>query len=842
MRKLKLSLLAFGVTAALAGCNSSSDQTDPEFPAKDYPVAAPEHCNHLIAPIKISGEQDWDNTYSVVLQAEDAILEEVQAQSPGNPADEWVEGHEGSGWVRMDGSGFIHFQDIKVNESGLNQFLVRGGSPWGVKQQLVQVLAVDGTIVSEQPLQMWTTPDRPKTFVEYPIAFDLESGTYDFVVHADYGYAFFDSLKVADQTTILNSTVSAENLVFAKEQVRDVTSSIQFNHNKLVGFEIAGKPVPVSLDDSCEVFSIGYQELAELEEGEHELLAVFDKGANFATNLVVVNSIVQPGDGKYHAAVQNVGNGAYIKEDDSSETGRYVRFDASGELTFPVKVDREGHYDIEIRYRAERSAERQEFLVNGEYVRPGGAGFEITLDNEWEMATFPVILQEGNNTITLQYASGNMDIDYLWVDPHLSTTPAVIQPQQQAHYKGDHAKPVRFKVEPTNNKLEYIFDKGVVESLDRVTLDGMSVDYEVVPALVQVESGRWMNVLNDAYWIEFPVATLDRLEGGTHELEFRFTNGKVATADLTIYERDEEHVAAFTMISFNVDHGVATLMMTPTGKNVIVDTAKPHVARERILPFMRANNLALDEIWISHNHDDHYGGLEALLEEYPGAVVRSNAWLNVPGFGDHKDQQCVPGESRFRFREDLDDSIYGLSFDILNQHGDRCQDNYLDFNPNSLAFIATYYGRDEEGVLNGKTFKLNSQGDIYGQQQDEILYERGTSGAESTVFLSNHHFHGSISEDYVTTTNAELVIVSASHEVYRAGAFTGPGMKAINQLRESKGDDFRNMLLTFDVGHTIIKVNPDASYTYETVFKDRLEEGELLNQLKVESLRGYPTR
>ncbi|GAB2943103.1 hypothetical protein GCM10011328_10330 [Hafnia psychrotolerans] len=78
----------------------------------------------------------------------------------------------------------------------------------------------------------------------------------------------------------------------------------------------------------------------------------------------------------------------------------------------------------------------------------------------------------------------------------------------------------------------------------------------------------------------------------------------------------------------DVGHGLATLI-SKNGKGILYDTGNRwesgSAAEMNILPFIRWNNIVVEQIIISHSHEDHRGGLDSLKQAFPFAAVRESS-------------------------------------------------------------------------------------------------------------------------------------------------------------------------------------------------------------------------
>lgn len=94
----------------------------------------------------------------------------------------------------------------------------------------------------------------------------------------------------------------------------------------------------------------------------------------------------------------------------------------------------------------------------------------------------------------------------------------------------------------------------------------------------------------------------------------------------------------------DVEGGAATLVVTPAGESVLIDTGNPGLRDpNRILDVVtrEAQLRRIDHLIITHYHRDHYGGAEALSRSIPIGTV----WDN----GKFEGMPDDPGEAYFTF-------------------------------------------------------------------------------------------------------------------------------------------------------------------------------------------------
>lgn len=93
-----------------------------------------------------------------------------------------------------------------------------------------------------------------------------------------------------------------------------------------------------------------------------------------------------------------------------------------------------------------------------------------------------------------------------------------------------------------------------------------------------------------------------------------------------LLRNDSAREAGWRMTMLDVGHGLA-VVIERQGKAVLYDMADrwldSSIAEISILPYMQWRQLQLEQMIISHSHQDHQGGLEAMRQAFPQASIRS---------------------------------------------------------------------------------------------------------------------------------------------------------------------------------------------------------------------------
>lgn len=106
--------------------------------------------------------------------------------------------------------------------------------------------------------------------------------------------------------------------------------------------------------------------------------------------------------------------------------------------------------------------------------------------------------------------------------------------------------------------------------------------------------------------------------------------------------------------------------------------------------------------------------------------------------------------------------------------------------------------------------------DNYAENQARQLaqFPRGTLRAH--VYHANHHFHGSVDAGFLRTMDPVLVLVSAEQAVYARGAYTTVFKQDVESYLKTANGRFREALVTYDVGHIVLRITDADRWTCET--------------------------
>ncbi|WP_298839807.1 hypothetical protein [Clostridium sp.] len=99
------------------------------------------------------------------------------------------------------------------------------------------------------------------------------------------------------------------------------------------------------------------------------------------------------------------------------------------------------------------------------------------------------------------------------------------------------------------------------------------------------------------------------------------------------------------------------------------------------------------------------------------------------------------------------------------------------------------------------------------------LYKHKLPFLKADYFYGNHHFHESISTDFIKLTDPKAVFVSTNGSVYARGAYTTHYVNEVENYEKLNGGSLQDTLLSCEIGSVVLKVNDKDDWSYKT-YKD----------------------
>lgn len=129
-----------------------------------------------------------------------------------------------------------------------------------------------------------------------------------------------------------------------------------------------------------------------------------------------------------------------------------------------------------------------------------------------------------------------------------------------------------------------------------------------------------------------PYGTYSAPEGDLHLISYfgKFDSPDNLGGFLSLREVAASQPDGLTWTMINVNkakrQGDAHLIQVENGKTILVDTGLPQFTESEVLPLLRKKGIGtLNDVYISHAHLDHFGGLEVLAN---AGITIENAWFN----------------------------------------------------------------------------------------------------------------------------------------------------------------------------------------------------------------------
>lgn len=220
----------------------------------------------------------------------------------------------------------------------------------------------------------------------------------------------------------------------------------------------------------------------------------------------------------------------------------------------------------------------------------------------------------------------------------------------------------------------------------------------------------------------------------------------------------------------DVEGGAATLIVTPSGESLLVDTGNPRPddrdAKRVFEVVQKAGLKKLDYVLITHFHGDHVGGLEALLKMVPagklldhGDSVEDNAgWKTYLNLSEGRRQSLKPGDKI---------PLKGVDIRVVASHGEHIAKAVNGAGANGFCKDATLKQPDPTDnarsagfVLSMGKFQFLDLGDLTWNKEHDLACPNNLAGLVDLYQVTHHGLDQSSAPQLVWAIQPQVAIMN----------------------------------------------------------------------------------
>jgi len=251
-------------------------------------------------------------------------------------------------------------------------------------------------------------------------------------------------------------------------------------------------------------------------------------------------------------------------------------------------------------------------------------------------------------------------------------------------------------------------------------------------------------------------------------------------------ETEKKRLLRIIVINVNeTDIGDANLIITPSGKTMLIDAGMPKCGTNVVLPFLKERGVCvIDWLMSSHHHDDHFGGIPEIIRSND-ISVKEVIWSPLPFEKMHKYEEFYAKVS-----QDIADAIEaacaqrgvpihkpreGQVIDL----GDGVKGEILAV-ANSALEMPTNYINNNSIVMRLRlgNFSMLFTGD-QGFEEEDYVMTRGKDVRSDVLRIAHHAGAGSTGVEFVKTVNPLIGISSMPKWL----SSDERGLRVYNQLK-----------------------------------------------------------
>lgn len=270
------------------------------------------------------------------------------------------------------------------------------------------------------------------------------------------------------------------------------------------------------------------------------------------------------------------------------------------------------------------------------------------------------------------------------------------------------------------------------------------------------------------------------------------------------------------MTAIDVGQGDSLLVVFPDGKRMLVDgggipafgnrpRSQLDIGEDVVAPYLWERGIgAVDVVALSHAHDDHVGGLPALVDDFhprevwTGAVPECDAWRRVREAAARRGARIVAMQEPRRF------AFGGAEVEVLAPLDDYVAGD-IPKNNDSLV-LRLRFGRH--------SFLLT--GDVERPIERDML-ARNEIEHTDVLKVPHHGSHTSSTEEFLASTAPAFAIISAGYE----NSYGHPHRDVIERLEQHHAAVLRTDL------DGLVTVRSDGRKLYVETGRDLANEGKL---------------
>ncbi len=269
------------------------------------------------------------------------------------------------------------------------------------------------------------------------------------------------------------------------------------------------------------------------------------------------------------------------------------------------------------------------------------------------------------------------------------------------------------------------------------------------------------------------------------------------------------------VIVINVRQGDSTLVITPSGKTMLIDAGQsgsrysPYYAgRDTVVPLLKSLGIErVDAIVVTHPHDDHVGGIPDVIEAFPVGTIYDSGYAHTITAYERMLELAEEKEIPVKvpIAGDLIPLCETVTVQVLAPTVPLERRGHLSIHDNMLV-VRLEYG----------DFSFINTGDAEHSVEDLMM----ASGARlrSTVLNTGHHgSRTSTGVNFFYAVNPEVAVISAG----KRNRFDHPHWEVANRLRKTTTRKLRT-----DYHGNILFESDGRTYDVTTRFYvDDREEG-----------------